>query len=345
MENIENIPKIVILDENKSKSLLKIRTGNQCIIDAKNKPEPKMLFSVFWHEGELCICFADTNLGKSILAVQIANSISKGIPINGFNLDAIKQKVLYFDFEMGDKQFQRRYSEEYKNDYSFDDNFIRIEIDPDFTDFETFEIAVFEAIENAIKTEGAKILIIDNLTYLSAQSTEKAKDALPLMKKLKDLKLKYDLSLLVLAHTPKRNLLNPISNNDLAGSKHLANFADSIFAIGESFKEKSIRYLKQIKARATEIVFDTENVVICELQKPLNFLMFNFLNYGYEREHLKTPSESQTSEIDNAILELKKSNPNISNGEIALRLGTYKVKVGRVIKKNNETESMINKKV
>ncbi len=88
MGDLKNIPKINILDESKSKSLLKIRTGNQCIIDAKNKPEPKMLFSEFWHEGELSICFADTNLGKSILAVQIANSISKGIPINGFNLYA-----------------------------------------------------------------------------------------------------------------------------------------------------------------------------------------------------------------------------------------------------------------
>src|ERR1700760_4207752 len=30
-----------------------------------------MLFGEFWHEGELCILFADTNVGKSILAVQI----------------------------------------------------------------------------------------------------------------------------------------------------------------------------------------------------------------------------------------------------------------------------------
>ena len=234
---------------------------------------------------------------------------------------------------MGDKQFQRRYSEEYKNDYVFDDNFLRIEIDPDFTDFETFEIAVFEAIENAIKTQGAKILIIDNLTYLSAQTTEKAKDALPLMKKLKDLKLKYDLSLLVLAHTPKRNLLNPISNNDLAGSKHLSNFADSIFAIGESFKEKSIRYLKQIKARATEIIYDSENIVICELQKPLNFLMFAYLTYGCEKEHLKPLSERQSKEIDNSIIELKESNPNISNYEIGKRLNINGMKVGRTLKK------------
>ena len=50
-------------------NLLLVRSVNQCINDAKSRPIPKMLFSEFWHEEELCILFADTNLGKSILAV------------------------------------------------------------------------------------------------------------------------------------------------------------------------------------------------------------------------------------------------------------------------------------
>lgn len=342
MEHLIKIAKIPLLEENNNDSILNIRTGNQCIIDARNRPEPKMLFSEFWHEGELCICFADTNLGKSILAVQIADSISKGQNIKGFKLEAKKQMVFYFDFEMGVKQFQNRYSIEYQNDYIFDDNFFRIELNPDFTDYDNFEITLFNTIEKSIELNDVKILIIDNLTYLKTQTTETAKEALPLMKKLKELKLKYNLSILALAHTPKRDLSKSISKNDLAGSKHLSNFADSIFSIGESFKEKSIRYLKQIKARATEIIFDTENILICELQKPSNFLMFTFLNYGSEKEHLKPLSKRKSLEIDNAIIELKKSNPNISNSEIASRLGTYRVNVGRVLKQNAEIDSNIN---
>jgi len=46
---------------------------------------------------------------------------------------------------------------------------------------------------------GAKILIIDNLTYLKNE-TEKAKDALPLMKHLKALKSKYRLSILAIMY-------------------------------------------------------------------------------------------------------------------------------------------------
>ena len=145
-------------------NLLLVRSVNQCINDAKSRPIPKMLFSEFWHEEELCILFADTNLGKSILAVQIANSISNGEAIRGFKLEAKKQVVMYFDFEMSDKQFEKRYSINYANHYIFDNNFLRIEINPDCTDFNDFEKALFEAIENNIVLYDAKILIIDNLT-------------------------------------------------------------------------------------------------------------------------------------------------------------------------------------
>ena len=67
---------------------------------AKTQEDTKMLFDAFWKEGELCILFADTGIGKTVLSVQIADSISKGIAIPGFKLEVEKQKVLYFDFEL-----------------------------------------------------------------------------------------------------------------------------------------------------------------------------------------------------------------------------------------------------
>jgi len=38
-----------------------VRATNHWIELAKTRPIPKMLFSEFWFEGELCILFADTN--------------------------------------------------------------------------------------------------------------------------------------------------------------------------------------------------------------------------------------------------------------------------------------------
>jgi hypothetical protein len=48
----------------------------------------------------------------------------------------------------------------------------------------------------------------------------------------------------------------------------LINFCDSCFAIGESFTDKSIRYLKMIKARNTEHIYDADNIIECQIYKP-----------------------------------------------------------------------------
>lgn len=274
------------------KGLFIVKTGGQWIEEAKNRPTPKMLFSEFWHEGELCILFADTNVGKSILAVQIGNSIALGEPIHGFDLEAEKQKVLYLDFELSDKQFEVRYSVNYKDHYQFCDNFLRAEIDPD-TEVPDgkFEEVLHTSLETAIQETGAKILIVDNITYLKNE-TEKAKDALPLMKQLKALKMKHSVSILALAHTPKRDQHKPITRNDLQGSKMLINFCDSSFAIGECQEDKGARYLKQIKARNTEFRFDAGNVMLCRIVKPDNFLMFQFQYYAAEYDLLMNRDNS-----------------------------------------------------
>ena len=324
--------------------LLLVRTANKCIEEAKTRPIPKRLFGDFWFEGELCILFADTNLGKSILAVQVGDSISQGQSIKGLPMEAQAQTVLYMDFELGDKQFEVRYSSDFQNHYRFSERFFRTEIDPDtelpncyLNDFEGF---LNYSIEKAIKETGATVLIVDNLTYLKNE-TEKAKDALPLMKHLKALKSKYGLSILALAHTPKRDLSKPITRNDLQGSKMLINFCDSSFSIGESFKDKSLRYLKQIKARNTEINYDSENVVVFEVSKPYNFLQFDFLNFETEREHLRAQSETESADWEKQVKDEMARQPDATAYAIAKalcgpddsRLPSLKVKVYRTIKR------------
>lgn len=316
-------------------NLFIVKTGNQWIEQAKSRPIPQMLFSEFWFESELCILFADTNLGKSILAVQIGDSISKGNNIRGFKFEANKQPILYFDFELSDKQFENRYSLDFTEHYHFDNNFMRVEINPDveLPKEQSFEDFLNLSLEQSIIETKSKILIIDNITYLKTE-TEKAKNALPLMKHLKALKNKYELSILVLAHTPKRDLSKPISVNDLAGSKMLSNFCDSIFAIGESQKDSNLRYLKQIKTRFTEKIFDAENVISCQIGKPRNFLQFDFIEYGSEREHLKEfTKEEREIRIDEAI-ELKKQGCSLV--EIGLKYGVTEGAVRKWIKKANE---------
>jgi archaellum biogenesis ATPase FlaH len=318
-------------EEKENKGLFIVKTAARWIEQAKKRPIPKMLFGEFWFEGEICILFADTNLGKSILSVQIGNSISKGEQIPGFKLESEKQLILYFDFELCDKQFENRYSIQFEQHYNFDENFIRVEINPDATipENKSFEDYLNDSLDRSIKETGAKVLIIDNLTYLKNE-TEKAKDALPLMKHLKALKNKYGLSILALAHTPKRDLSKPITRNDLQGSKMLINFCDSSFAIGESNTDKNLRYLKQIKARNTEIIYDAENVCVCQISKPENFLQFEFINYGAEWEHLKQFTEKDRDSLIEKAKEL--SQKGFSQRKISSQLNISLGAVNKYLK-------------
>jgi hypothetical protein len=304
-----------------NKGLFIVKTTNEWMEEAKHKPKPNMLYDKFWFENELCLLFSDTNVGKSIKAVQIGNSISKGQAIDGFSMEADKQKVLYFDFELSDKQFQIRYCDDSdsQNNYVFDDNFIRIEFNPnmELPKGKKMEDLLFQELESVIVTTGAKILIVDNITYLK-EGTEKANDALPLMKQIKFLKSKYGLSVLALAHTPKRDLTKKLTRNDLQGSKMLMNFCDSSFAIGESHLDKNLRYIKQIKQRNCGQVYGKDNVVVCEIDKVVNFVQFKFMGYGKEFEHLEEKSTEKTVKKKQEAAVLKSQ--GVSNCEISRRL-------------------------
>ncbi|WP_290382275.1 AAA family ATPase [uncultured Bacteroides sp.] len=300
--------------------MLKIKSANEWAREAALRPDPKPLWLSLWYEGEVCCLFADSNLGKSIYAVEIASEIAK------------TQKVIYFDFELSDKQFQLRYSDDNGNLYSFSDNLLRSEIDPDLIGDGKFEDEVIADIEGASIQYDCKVLIVDNITYLNSV-TEKADAASMLMMRLMQLKKKYDLSILVLAHTPKRPLSSPITQNDLAGSKKLFNFFDSVFAIGRSAKDENLRYIKQVKVRAGAFEYGAENVIVSEITKEGSWLHFRNIGYATEREHLKEQTEKDISSFDDRVKELRADGKSIR--EIADSLGVSKSKIGNIIKKLN----------
>lgn len=300
------------------RGIITLKTAEQWSADAQQRPDPNALWLSLWYEGEVCCLFADSNLGKSIYAVQIANEIAK------------KQKVLYFDFELSDKQFQLRYTDEQGNRYKFPTNLYRGEIDREAVTAESFEEAIIQSIEDLAVATEAKVLIIDNLTYLCIAS-EKGDSAGSLMMRLMGLKRKYALSILILAHTPKRPLQNPITQNDLAGSKKLYNFFDSVFAIGRSAKDNSLRYIKQLKVRYGGYTYDSDNVIVCAIEKENAFLRFNTIGYAQEKEHLKEQSEKDITQEQENVLLLHRQGKSIR--EIATELGLSKSKVGRIVKK------------
>lgn len=298
--------------------ILTTKTANKWTEEAAARPNPIPLWLSLWHEGEVCCLFADSNLGKSIYAVEIATEIAKN------------QKVIYFDFELSDKQFQLRYTDDFGDCHLFPDNLLRSEINPELiTGGESFEEMVISAIEEAALTHKAKVLIIDNLSFL-CNNGEKGDAAGLLMMRLIQLKKEHGLSLLILAHTPKRSMNSPITQNDLAGSKKLFNFFDSCFAMGMSAKDSGLRYIKQLKSRNGAIVYGGDNVIVCEIVKDVGFLHFKIIGYSSETDHLKEKNDRENVELIEETKRLKEEGK--SQRHIADSLGISLGKVNKILK-------------
>ena len=158
-----------------SVGMMNIKTANQTILEASLLPTPRALWDSFWYEGELSCLFADSNVGKSILAVQIADRIAR------------TDNVLYLDFELSEKQFQLRYTNEHGELYTFPDKLYRVSIDCNQLLDANFEEAIIGGIEQMAVQTDCKIFIIDNLTYLCC-AMEKGDAAGRLMIQLNNLK-------------------------------------------------------------------------------------------------------------------------------------------------------------
>ncbi|MBD1383740.1 AAA family ATPase [Mucilaginibacter rigui] len=311
-----------------------VRTASQRMEDAKNMPEIYKMFDVFLHSGELGILFGDTGIGKSILAVAIADAVSRGSNLLSLENQCDPCKVIYYDFELSDKQFQKRYSDEDGTMHMFSDNLFTDNVD--FTQLVTdrqykFENALLDKIKQDIIDTDAKLIVIDNITFLSAQTSSDVQVAMELMKLLKQLKTELGVTILVLAHTPKRQASQSLTINDLAGSKQLSNFADTVFAIGVSAADSGHRYVKQVKpSRSGELVYDKSNVLKCELQREESdesLLTFKFIEFCDEASLLADSLDMES--LKEEALRLRATVPGITIRQIGQQLGVSKTTVGR----------------
>lgn len=106
------------------------------------------------------------------------------------------------------------YTDEETNErHVFPVYFLRAEIAPASLEGVDMSEAVLQSIEIAAQ-RGIRKVFIDNLTFI-CRDAEKAVTAAELMIRLARLKKMYDLTMVVIAHTPKRDSGFPLTQNDL----------------------------------------------------------------------------------------------------------------------------------
>jgi archaellum biogenesis ATPase FlaH len=246
-----------------------IQTANQRVANGKTQSNTK-LFGSLWYEGQLTILAGDTGIGKSILAYTIADAISRGQSRMKMEVECPPSKVLLFDMELEDVDISERYK-----DYDFHPNLL-ISTDRNIT---------VEKIKELLNKSDAKIVIIDNITYLKyfyqGSETNKEKN---LMLELDALK-KEGISILVISHINKISDDKPLTLNCVSGNKNIVNFIDGLFFLGKSCHDKNIRYIKNGKERRHSN-FDGDIVLYKKINEN-GFLTFDFIDYDEEINHLR----------------------------------------------------------
>jgi hypothetical protein len=78
-------------------------------------------------------------------------------------------------------------------------------------------------------------------------------------------------------------------------------------------------------------MYGSENVCVCVVNKPHNFLQYEFTGFGNERQHLKEPSEGEPNYLLERVRELH--DVGMTQREIASELAISLAKVNRLLKK------------
>lgn len=295
--------------------VLRLRTMNDVLEAGKNEPPSRRICGNLIKENEVCILFGDAGTGKTILAFQIGDAASRGVPLFAgeaeFANETKPKLTVYYDFEMQDNELYARYKPT-GGTPRFNSNYHRSDLNPDFLDLENTDEMVMNEILRDVEMHKPGLIIIDNITYISSESQDPAV-ATKLMKKLCALQRRHPpLTILVIAHTPKRDLSQPVQSRHLAGAKNLDNFAKSVIAISFSKQDPDKRYIKHTKCRNRSDgyqPYDESHVIDCVISRNDGSLQYDFYGFSHEQAHLvaKNHSEIESEAIQYAYEERTKN--------------------------------------
>lgn len=229
-----------------------------------SKESPRIdLWRGMWYEGEMCCLFSDTNLGKSILSVQIGNDLA----------ERFHRDVLYFDFEQSIQQFAMRYSDS-GGQYHLSDHLFRVDFQGLKEEFDMYDLLKY--LEAMVVRHRSPFVIIDNITAV-CENASSNRCVTDFFEEMKLLRRRYDLSVLVVAHTRRHSPNRPLCISDLSCSRVFGNFCDSIFAIGDAYYDRRLLYLKQLKSRSADFVADSDMVTAAHLVRIDHGVQFQFV--------------------------------------------------------------------
>ncbi|WP_278791000.1 AAA family ATPase [Leyella stercorea] len=302
--------------QQEKQSFITVSLFNDCLEKGRGMESPRELIKHVVVEHETTFLFGDTGLGKTILAIQMACEMAEQ-----------GKRVLYVNFELSDVQLAMRYP-----DKKFPGGLFVANVDYSRMHDVTEQSHILDEIQRLALAHDIEVVVIDNFTNLCINSKE-GSEAGNIMLQLVSLRMTHNWTMLILAHVPKRRPGDPLTLNDLAGSKILSNLADNVIGLNKSKKHKDMRYLIQLKYRSFSIELDYKNVQELMISTSDDWLHFEYGGYDEERAHLPR-SRDEKAELEHDIVKELKEPNGLSYRDIADKLGTSLSMVQRTARNN-----------
>lgn len=288
------------------------------------KPKRQIIGNLF-RERDILILYGPAGVGKSILALQIADAISKGNGLfdNLFPNHCGEQTVLYFDFELEFADFKDRYFDTNGDPYKFSKNLYRFgDTDENPFDFKDIADNAAQILRKAIEKTKPNVVIVDNLTFLTNGNTSDAEVASSINNIITNLVKKHGASVILLAHVPKKDSSAPLELKDIKGSSLLGDGIKCAIALGQSNNIPDTYYIKQTKSRGSKQLLTSDNVLTYEIKKVGAFTqcVTSAVIFCKESVHLAVYNESDTSAEEEEIIYDMHINKKLSFRKIAKQL-------------------------
>ena len=265
--------------------------------------------------GLYCLV-ARPKVGKSLLALQLANSIATGTTFLGFRTSP--SPVLYISTEMNSTQLVDRID---KMNLQFnDDNFVMIEQNPSERKLNLMDLQLkFQTFANDYK---GHFVIIDMFSGIDLNNGYNLNDYQDMgqvvIPKFRELCKKYDFTILLIHHLNK--------NNTSLGSTAIDGSVDGKITLKQdsNLKNKILLNYESRDYEGLDLVLKRNDNLLFELSKvesnDLNYNVLTFLNYAIKQKEFSFTMSDITSKLNLQITpsvfgKLVKSNLDILEKE------------------------------
>ena len=194
-----------------------------------------------------------SNVGKSILALQFAMCVAMGVPFLTFNVPR-PRRVLLVQFEMMDAHMSNRIEKTAKAMLGqYPQHFKRYKDNLRITSVEQIKIFTdqYQAIEGNLMAADPPydVVVIDNLYSSGAANIAKNDELTQLMSRIDQLRKEYKCAFMMVSHHKKLEEKRPLEHSMVYGGSYFVNFLDNLIQVANTGRHNQLKVFKITKIR------------------------------------------------------------------------------------------------